>query len=81
MKYLNVSLLGLGGRLHPAITGITTTHQVRKMQPHIKMLTRNYLSRQSGDSDQCCLCFNDIESLEHLLAQCVQLNDLQKKIK
>ena len=86
MKYLNVSLLGLGGRLHPAITGVTTTHQVRKIRPHIKMLTGNYLtfevkSRQSGGSDQCRLCSNDVESLEHLIAQCVQLNDLRKRIK
>ena len=55
MIYLNVSLIGLNGRLHPAITGVTTSHQVKKMRPHIKMLCGNYLtyeikSSQSGGS-------------------------------
>ena len=61
------------------------------MRPHIKMLSGNYLtfevkSRQSGGSDQCRLCWNDvtatgeIESLEHLIAQCVKLEDLRKRI-
>ena len=44
MKYLNVYLLGLGGRLHPTITGVSTTHEVRKMRMHIKMLSGNYLT-------------------------------------
>ena len=87
MKYLNVSLLGLGGRIHPAITGVSTSHEVRKMRPHIKMLSGNYLtfevkSRQSGGSDKCCLCYDDVtstgevKSLEHLIAHCVKLQDL-----
>ena len=85
MKYLNVSLLGLGGRLHPATTGVTTSHEVRKMRPHIKMLSGNYLtfevkSSQSGGSDQCRLCFDDVESLKHLIAQCVQLEDIRNRI-
>ena len=37
MQYLNVSLLGLTGRAHPAITGVTTTHEVQKMRPHLKI--------------------------------------------
>ena len=44
MKYLNVSTIGLRGRPHPAISNVTTTHDVRKMRPHIKMLTGNYLT-------------------------------------
>ena len=55
MPYFNVSLLGLRGRLHPAITNVTTSHAVKKMRPHIKMLSGNYLtfeqkSMQSGGS-------------------------------
>ena len=75
MKYLNVSLLGLRGRLHPAITGVTTTHEVKKMRPHVKMLTGNYLtfeikSLQSGGSAECRICSQSeetpqMESLEH----------------
>ena len=92
MKYLNVSLLGLAGRLHPAITGVSSTHEVRKMRQHIKMLSGNYLtfevkSRQSGGSDKCRLCFDDVtgicevESLEHLIAICVKLEDVRNRIK
>ena len=44
MKYLNVSVLGLSGRPHPAITGVTTSHEVKKMRPHIKMLSGNYIT-------------------------------------
>ena len=94
MKYLNVSLIGLGGRLHPAITGVSTTHEVRKMRPHIKMLSGNYLTfemkaRQSGGSNHCRLCSNNIElgangpyieSLEHLIAQCIKFEDLRNRI-
>ena len=55
------------------------------MRPHIKMLSGNYLtfevkSSQSGGSDQCRLCFDGAESLEHLIAQCVQLEDIRNRI-
>ena len=61
------------------------------MRPHTKMLAGNYLtfevkSRQSGGSDQCRLCANHdtgtgaVESLEHLLAQCVKFNNLRQRI-
>ena len=46
MIYLNVALIGRGGRLHPSITGVTTTHEVRKMRVHVKMLTGNYLTSE-----------------------------------
>ena len=53
-EFFNVSLLGLRGRLHPAITNVSTSHSVRKMRPHVKMLIGNYVtfemkSQQSGD--------------------------------
>ena len=38
MKYLNVSMLGLSGRHHPALSGLVTTQDVRKSKAHIKML-------------------------------------------
>ena len=71
MKYLNVSLTGLRGKLHPAISGISTTHAVTKMRPHIKMLTNNYLtfeekSLQSGGSPYCRLCSDVSLSLIHI---------------
>ena len=91
MKYLNVSLLGLRGRLHPAITDVTTTHEVKKMRPHVKMLSGNYLtfeikSLQSGGSDECRLCAQlgetpYTESLEHLISLCVKFDDFRTRIK
>ena len=38
MKFLNVNLIGLPGRCHPALCNIRTTKQVSRMRPHIKML-------------------------------------------
>ena len=37
MKFFNVSLIGLRGRHHPALSNISTTHEVKKAQFHIKM--------------------------------------------
>ena len=86
MIYLNVSLLGLTGRLHPSITGVSSTHEVRKMRIHVKMLTGNYLtyeikSNQSGGSPQCRLCLVESESLEHLISRCVKIDHIRTQIK
>ena len=76
MQYLNVSLLGLTGRAHPSITGVTTSHEVKKMRPHIKMLCGDYptyeiISSQSGGSPDFRLCTNSLsESIEHLISKC-----------
>ena len=96
MKYLNVSLTGLRGKLHTAISGISTTHAVTKMRPHIKMLTNNYLtfeekSLQSGGSPYCRLCSDasnlsessessEYETLEHLISRCKKISDTRKSI-
>ena len=42
MKYLNVSLHGLSGRHHPALSGLVTTQDVKKSRCHIKMLIEDY---------------------------------------
>lgn len=86
MKYLNVSLLGLTGRAHPAITGVTTTYEVQKMRPHLKMLYGNYptfemISLQSGGSSKCRLCSDPCESTEHLISQCSNFDTLRSCIK
>ena len=82
---------GPEGRLHPAITRITTTHEVKKMRPHVKMLCGNYLtfeikSVQSGGSADCRICSQleetpQTESLEHLISRCVQFDDIRTQIK
>ena len=38
LKYLNVSLLGLSGRHHPALSDIVTVNDVKKSCHHLKML-------------------------------------------
>ena len=73
-------------RLHPAITGVTTSHQVKKMRPHIKMLCGNYLtfemkSNQSGGSPQCRLYLSENETLRHLILICGTFEDLRSRIK
>ena len=92
MPHFNVATLGMRGRLHPAVTNVITTHGVRKMRSHVKMLTGNFLtfeikSGQSGGSPFCRLCESEndskpasIESLEHLIAQCDYFNDMRQRI-
>ena len=89
MKYLNVSLLGLRGKLHPSVTNIYNTHSVKKMRPHIKMLAGNYLtfedkSQQSGGSPFCKICIEpeseNPETLEHLIASCDGLSEIRTNI-
>ena len=39
-----VSLTGLRGKKHPALSGIVTTHEVKKAKIHLKMLAGDYLT-------------------------------------
>ena len=62
MLFLNVELLGLNSRHHPALFGLKTTWRVEKMRPHLKMLSGDYLTysrialdRKSGDPS-CRIC-------------------------
>ena len=75
MEYLNVSLTGLRGRHHPALTQIITTQEVQKSRIHLKMLAGNYFtyevkSIQSGGSPHCRCCLSspsENENLRHIL--------------
>ena len=86
MKYLNVSLCGLRGKHHPAITNIKTTEEVKKMRPHIKMLCGNLLTYgmkydQSGiGSSRCRLCNSSYESISHIVTSCPLYSDIRAKI-
>ena len=83
MTFLNIQLLGLSGRHHPALFGLETTTDVEKLRPHLKMLTGDYLtySRRALDrktGDPCCrICRNEQsscpsppETVEHILTEC-----------
>ena len=86
MTYFNVSLLGLRGRLHPAIKNIHNTNQVINMRPHLKMLTGDYLtyekkSHQSGGSPVCRICqLNENDSYMHILLFCESLSEPRERI-
>ena len=75
--YLNVSLLGLTGRPHPAWVYIGYANEVKKARIHLKMLAGDYYtyeikSYQSGGSPNCRSCdpIVAIETIEHILAVC-----------
>ena len=87
MLYLNVSLTGLRGRHHPALTGLITTQEVRKARIHLKMLSGDYLtyeikSNQSGGSPhcRCCPSPSHTESIQHILTICEAYSDLRNRI-
>ena len=86
MLYLNVSLTGLRGRLHPALAGIYTPLDVKKSRVHLKMLAGDYLTfeakaKQSGGSSLCRCCQDkSIESLQHILTECQAYKDIRSRI-
>ena len=50
MCYLNVNVIGLNGRYHPALLGVTDTKGVPKMRAHLKMLCNDmYTYKRKSD--------------------------------
>ena len=88
LTYMNVSLLGLRGRLHPVLNGIVTPDEVKKCRIHLKMLIGDYLtyetkSAQSGGSPYCRCCSMSpphIETIEHILTQCSAYSNIRERI-
>jgi hypothetical protein len=86
MEYFNVSLLGLSGRHHPALSGLITTMDVRKSRSHLKMLigdlyTCEIKSEQSGGSPNCRLCSDKrTENTCHILTFCTAYSDIRLRI-
>ena len=94
LKYFNVSLLGLSGRPHPAISGLFTASEVEKSGAHIKMLVGDYYtmevkSEHSGGSPHCQLChlnaesgekIENVENLCHILVFCGAYQEQRSKI-
>ena len=86
LKYLHVSLTGLSGRRHPALSGLFSVNEVRKSRPHVKMLVGDFYtyerkSEQSGGSPNCRLCSdNQSESISHILAVCSTYSDIRVRI-
>ena len=84
MRYLNVSVSGLNGTSHPALSNIMTANEVKQMRPHIKMLAGDYFTysiqaEQSGCSPHCRLCFAPFEDIEHIVASCNATANMRDK--
>ena len=86
LKYLNISVLGLSGRHHAALSGLLTVIDVRKSRPNLKMLVGNFYtyemkSNESGGSSPCLLYFEmKSESVSHILVYCSADNDVRKNL-
>ena len=88
MQYLNVSLLSLRGRPHPALQNIKTTHDVRKSRPHIKMLSGDYFTyqiraTQSGGSAHCRCCNDNSkpnEDIQHIIMNCSAYEEIRQRL-
>ena len=88
MNYLNVSLIGLRGRRHPALANIVTTREVQKCRIHIKMLSGDFFtyqvkSDQSGGSPHCRCCTvpdKPAEDISHILTSCSAYSEIRNRI-
>ena len=87
MQYLNVSLTGLRGRHHPALSDIVTTTEVQKSRIHVKMLAGDYFtyevkSNRSGGSPHCRCCSipSSKENIQHILTSCSAYSDIRSRI-
>ena len=85
MKYFNVSLFGLQGRLHPALSNVTMSRHVKLMRIHVKMILGDYTlrSEKSGGPSDCDLCHSgQPDTLCHLLGGCdILYNERQQILK
>ena len=85
MCYLNVDLIGLNNRCHPALLGVTDTQGVPKLRAHLKMLcndlyTYKRKAEYQGGSPLCRLCKENSEDLEHILTSCNIYNEVRGRI-
>ena len=86
MEFLNVQLLGLCGRPHPALSSVTTTRDIPKLRLHLKFLTGDYpsynrLARDRGTNDPYCrLCSSPCEDTKHILTECRATADHREKL-
>ena len=87
MNYLNVSLTGLRGRRHPALSELITSVDVKNSRIHLKMLAGDYFTydvkaNHSGGSPhcRCCPTPSPNENLVHILTNCGAYADIRKKM-
>ena len=93
MSYFNVAASGLRGRHHPVLDGPTTTNEVRKLRPVIKLLTGDYYTYETRSnqtkigSPHCRICTDidtpdqvkPIENVEHVVSVCSATSNARAK--
>ena len=87
MKFFNVSLIGLRGRLHYCLLDVDDSRKVALISPHVQMMIGNYFTgylSSKGPTQECPLCdtlvTSYIDSLTHLIATCVALNAERNRV-
>ena len=75
LQYLNVQLLGLSGRPHPALHHVRETREAFKMRAHIQLLAGDFphnevIGRHGNSDPRCSICPGPVESTQHLLTEC-----------
>ena len=86
MVYLNVNLSSLRGKSHPCLSNVITSHEVKKLRPHLKFLSGDYLTYQTRfqrtqkGSPLCKICESEDETISHILAICPQYNEVRRRI-
>ena len=86
MSFLNVSIKGLNGQPHPALSGISTTQSVRKSRAHMKMLADDLYTYEKSQSTRvgplsAFFCNSECtEDLVHILTTCKTYEDTRSRI-
>ena len=86
MTYLNVNLSSLNGKPHPCLSNIITTQEVKKLRPHLKFLSGDYLTyqtqyeRTTKGSPLCKICGLENETISHIIATCPYYDETRKRI-
>ena len=89
MKFLNVNVKGLNGRVHPALSGLLSTQDVQKARSHIKMLcddlyTYERKAEYQGGSPHCRFCLEtnlqNSENIIHIITECSLYKDARQRI-
>ena len=86
MNYFNVNLFGLRGKHHPCLSNIVSVEDVKKARPHLKLLTGDYFTYESKfiqtgkGTPTCKICQTESESICHIVANCMEYNQVRSRI-
>ena len=86
MVYLNVNLSSLRGKSHPCLSNVITSQEVKKLRPHLKFLSGDYLTHQTQfqrthkGTPLCKICELENETVSHILAICPYYETTRRRI-